>query len=95
MGRSMANIKKAVQAGYWHLYRYNPMLRKEGKNPFILDSKEPTESFREYIMQQVRYSSLAKAYPEAAEELFARAERQAKERYSVYKQMAEVEPIEL
>jgi pyruvate-ferredoxin/flavodoxin oxidoreductase len=95
MGRSMANIKKAVASGYWHLYRYNPMLKQEGKNPFILDSKEPTESFREFIMGQVRYSSLAKAFPEVAEQLFEQAERIAKEKYAIYKQMALADPIEV
>jgi pyruvate-ferredoxin/flavodoxin oxidoreductase len=93
MGRSMATIKKAVQSGYWHLYRYNPALKSEGKNPFILDSKEPTESFREFILGQVRYSSLAQAFPEQAEELFRRAELHAKERHQIYKQMAAAEPI--
>lgn len=95
MGRSMANIKKAVQAGYWHLYRYNPMLKKEGKNPFILDSKEPTESFRDFLMEQVRYSSLLKAFPDTAEVLFEQAEKQAKERYAIYRQMALEEPIQV
>jgi pyruvate-ferredoxin/flavodoxin oxidoreductase len=88
MGRSMATIKKAVNAGYWHLYRYNPDLKKEGKNPFVLDSKEPNESFRDFIMGQVRYSSLAKLFPEAAEELFNKAEENAKERYEIYKTLA-------
>ncbi len=85
MGRSMECIKEAVKCGYWHLYRYNPELKKEGKNPFKLDSKEPTGDFREFIMKQVRYSALAKQFPEQAEELFARAEIQAKERYDTYK----------
>ena len=89
MGRSMANIKSAVASGYWHLYRYNPELKKEGKNPFILDSKEPTESFRDFIMGQVRYSSLMKAFPDTAEELFQQAENQAKEKYTIYKKLAE------
>ncbi len=93
MGRSMANIKKAVMCGYWHLYRYNPVLREEGKNPFVLDSKAPTESFRDFILGQVRYSSLEKAFPEKAEALFVQAEKMAKERYAIYKQMAEAEPI--
>jgi pyruvate-ferredoxin/flavodoxin oxidoreductase len=93
MGRSMATIKKAVQAGYWHLYRYNPALKEEGKNPFVLDSKEPTESFREFILGQVRYSSLAQSYPDQAQELFGQAERMARERYEIYKQMAGAEPI--
>lgn len=95
MGRSMNNIKKAVGAGYWHLYRYNPMLKKDGKNPFILDSKEPTESFHDFIMGQVRYSSLAKAFPDIAEELFEQAANQAKERYAIYKKMASENPIEV
>ncbi len=84
MGRSMNAIKEAVKCGYWHLYRYNPDLRKEGKNPFKLDSKAPTESFRDFIMKQVRYSALMKQFPEQAEELFARAEIQAQERYETY-----------
>ncbi|HHU70850.1 MAG TPA: pyruvate:ferredoxin (flavodoxin) oxidoreductase [Clostridiales bacterium] len=89
MGRSMATIKKAVQAGYWHLYRYNPQLKEDGKNPFILDSKEPKESFREFILGQVRYSSLEKAFPEQAEELFTQAEKNAKERYESYLKLSE------
>lgn len=95
MGRSMATIKKAVAAGYWHLYRYNPALKAEGKNPFILDSREPAESFREFIMGQVRYSSLEKAFPEQAESLFRQAELYAREKYQIYKQMAEAEPINI
>ena len=95
MGRSMATIKKAVQCGYWHLYRYNPALKDEGKNPFVLDSKEPTESFREFILGQVRYSSLAQEYPDKAEELFRQAEVLSKERYAIYKQMADAEPIKI
>lgn len=88
MGRSMETIKRAVKAGYWHLYRYNPDLKKENKNPFILDSKEPTESFRDFIMGQVRYSSLARAFPKEAEELFTLAEERAKEKYETYKTLA-------
>lgn len=95
MGRSMNNIKNAVGSGYWHLYRYNPMLKKEGKNPFVLDSKEPTESFHDFIMGQVRYSSLAKAFPDIAEELFEQAANQAKEKYAIYKQMASENPVEV
>jgi pyruvate-ferredoxin/flavodoxin oxidoreductase len=93
MGRSMATIKKAVASGYWHLYRYNPDLKTEGKNPFILDSKAPTESFREFILGQVRYSSLEKAFPEQAEKLFRQAEDYAKEKYNIYRQMAEAGPV--
>ena len=89
MGKSIANIDEAVKAGYWHLYRYNPALKKEGKNPFILDSREPTESFRDFIMGQVRYSALALQFPEVAEELFKKAEENAQERYAIYKQLSE------
>ncbi len=89
MGRTQANTKQAVEAGYWHLYRFNPELKKEGKNPFILDSKEPTARFREFLDKQVRYSSLKSTFPEVAEELFAIAEENAKHRYETYKAMAE------
>ncbi len=88
MGRSMFSIKNAVQSGYWHLYRYNPELKKEGKNPFILDSKEPTGDFREFIMNQVRYNALARMFPEQAEELFKKTEEEARERYQTYKTLA-------
>ena len=89
MGRTQANAQKAVEAGYWHLYRYNPTLREEGKNPFTLDSKEPKASFREFLDGQVRYTSLTATFPEVAEELFAKAEEVAKEKYENYKKMAE------
>ena len=89
MGRTQANTAQAVEAGYWHLWRYNPELKKEGKNPFILDSKEPKASFRDFLMNQVRYSSLVGAFPEEAEKLFAKAEKEAKEKYENYKKMAE------
>ena len=89
MGRSIANMDKAVKCGYWHLYRYNPELKEQGKNPFVLDSKEPKESFREFIMGQVRYSALEKQYPHEAEELFLKCEELSKERYKVYKNLAE------
>lgn len=89
MGRAQANIDQAVKAGYWHLYRYNPSLKGEGKNPFTLDSKEPTTSFRDFLMSQVRYSAIAKQFPEVAEELFNMAEENANERYNNYKRMAE------
>ncbi|QAT42791.1 pyruvate:ferredoxin (flavodoxin) oxidoreductase [Aminipila luticellarii] len=90
MGKSMETIKQAVMAGYWHLYRYNPELKKEGKNPFILDSKEPAESFRDFLMEQVRYSSLIKTYPNEAEELFSQAEEAAQKRYEMYKRLASI-----
>ncbi|MDD2216381.1 MAG: pyruvate:ferredoxin (flavodoxin) oxidoreductase [Eubacteriales bacterium] len=89
MGKSQENIKDAVEAGYWHLYRYNPTLKKEGKNPFTLDSKEPSKNFKEYLMGQVRYASLASEFPEDAEGLFEQAEADANERYTGYKKLSE------
>lgn len=88
MGKTQQNTKEAVACGYWHLYRYNPLLEKEGKNPFVLDSKEPTESFREFLDKQVRYTSLKTSFPEIAEELYAKAETDAKERYAKYAKLA-------
>ena len=88
MGTSVRQEEKAVKAGYWHLMRYNPMLKEEGKNPFVLDSKEPTESFRDFLMSEVRYTSLMKKFPEVAEELFASAEKVAKEKYESYVRLA-------
>ena len=88
MGFSQEQTKRAVESGYWQLYRYNPTLKDEGKNPFTLDSKEPTRSFREFIDSEVRYASLSKAYPDVAEELFAKTEKDAKERLDSYKRLA-------
>ncbi|HQA60057.1 MAG TPA: hypothetical protein PK768_03460, partial [Tepidanaerobacteraceae bacterium] len=89
MGSTKQEEKRAVEAGYWHLYRYNPQLKEEGKNPFILDSKEPTADFKEFLMGEVRYSSLVNAFPDRAEELFEKAAKDAKERYETYKRLAE------
>ena len=89
MGKSQREGQLAVEAGYWPLYRYNPELALDGKNPFILDSKEPTASFRDFLMGEVRYASLQKLYPEQAEELFAKAEQEAKQRYEMYKRLAD------
>ena len=89
MGKSQREGQLAVEAGYWPLYRYNPELALEGKNPFILDSKEPTASFRDFLMGEVRYASLKKLYPEQADDLFAKAEQEAKLRYEMYKRMAD------
>ena len=80
--------KRAVQCGYWNLYRYNPILKEQGKNPFILDSKDPKESFRDFLLGEVRYASLAKAFPERAEELFKKTEEDAIERRNNYKRLA-------
>jgi pyruvate-ferredoxin/flavodoxin oxidoreductase len=88
MGKSQAEEKDAVACGYWHLWRYNPSLEAEGKNPFTLDSKEPQwEKFQDFLKGEVRFSSVAKQYPGEAEELFRAAEEHAKWRYNSYKRM--------
>jgi len=89
MGKSQENIKDAVDCGYWNLYRFNPELKKEGRNPFILDSKEPSASFDSFIMGQVRYSSLMNEFPDVAKELFEKGKEEAMERYKTYKKLAE------
>ncbi len=86
---AQTQTKNAVEAGYWHLYRYNPLLANEGKNPFILDSKEPTGSFRDFILSENRYASLKIAFPEVAEDLFTAAEEDAKKRYATYVRKAQ------
>ncbi|MDY5905464.1 MAG: pyruvate:ferredoxin (flavodoxin) oxidoreductase [Anaerovoracaceae bacterium] len=91
MNKSQSVMKDAVDAGYWHLYRYNPDLKKEGKNPFILDSKEPKADFRQFLMSEVRYAQLTTAFPDTAEDLFEKAEEDAKNRYHTYKRMADQE----
>ncbi len=89
MGKTQEDIKDAVEAGYWHLYRFNPELKNEGKNPFTLDSKAPTTNFKDYLMGQVRYSSLLQEFPDVADKLFELAEENAKDRYESYKRLAE------
>ena len=84
MSNAQNHAKAAVEAGYWHCYRFNPDLKKEGKNPFILDSKAPSASFRDFLMSEVRYTSLSRKFPEIAEELFAKAERDAQDRTESY-----------
>ncbi|MDR0424664.1 MAG: pyruvate:ferredoxin (flavodoxin) oxidoreductase [Clostridiales Family XIII bacterium] len=88
MGKTQEDTKDAVAAGYWHLFRYNPEKKAAGQNPFTLDSKPPQTSFRDYILGQVRYSALATEFPDVAEELFALAEANAKDRYEGYKKLA-------
>jgi len=88
MGLTQEETKRAVAAGYWHLYRYNPLVAEEGKNPFTLDSKEPTESFQDFIAGEVRYSSLKIQFPEQADELFKAAEEDAGKRLASYKRLA-------
>ena len=89
MGTSIMEERRAVEAGYWHMYRYNPVLAKESKNPFILDSKEPTNSFKDFIHGEVRYSQLMNVFPDIAARMFDVAEVHAKERLERYKRMAE------
>jgi len=88
MGRTQNEEKLAVETGYWPLYRFDPRLKEEGKNPFILDSKEPTGNFKEFLMGEVRYSSLTRTFPDAAEKLFAKAEQDMKDRFETYKKLA-------
>jgi pyruvate-ferredoxin/flavodoxin oxidoreductase len=90
MGKTQAQAKAAVEAGYWHMYRFNPMLEEQGQNPFQLDSKDPDwDKFQDFLQSEVRYSSLSKAVPAEAAELFKAAETNAKWRYNGYKRLAE------
>ena len=83
-------MKKAVEAGYWHLYRYNPALKEQGKNPFILDSKEPTGDIKEFLRGENRYASLELTFPEKAKELMEKAALDASERYESYRIHAQI-----
>ena len=88
MANAQAQMKNAVEAGYWHLYRYNPLLADEGKNPFIMDSKDPSASFSDYIRSETRYTTLQRRFPELADKLFAICEKDAKRRLAAYKRLA-------
>ncbi len=90
MSKCMEEEKLAVDCGYWHLFRYNPLLKREGKNPFSLDSKAPTLPFRDFLMRENRFASLKNASPEIAEELFAQAERESKETFAFYEKLSHV-----
>jgi len=89
MGCSQLEAKKAVECGYWSTYRFNPQNKDNGKNPFTMDSKEPTASFRDFLMGEVRYSSLQKQFPKTAEALFNKTEQDAKDRLAAYKRLAD------
>lgn len=90
MGKAQEEQQRAVECGYWHLYRYNPTLAEEGKNPFILDSKEPQwDKFQDFLRGEVRYTTLLKQFPAEAKELFVAAEDNAKWRYAGYKRLAD------
>ncbi len=82
MVNCQAEMKKAVECGYWNMFRYNPALKAEGKNPFTIDSKPATTSYRDFIMNEARYSQLTRSFPERAEELFTKAEKTSVERYN-------------
>ncbi len=86
---AQVQTKKAVEAGYWHLYRFNPLLAEQGQNPFTLDSKEPTASFRDFLKSESRYTSLEVTFPDVAQSLFEAAEEDAKIRLASYKRLAE------
>jgi len=92
MGHSQEETKKAVEAGYWFLYRYDPRLKEQGKNPFQFDSKEPKWNIREFLMGEVRYHSLSMSFPDEAERLQTMLVSTQKARYSRYKQMASPAP---
>ena len=90
MGVSQAEEKKAVAAGYWNMFRFDPRLADAGKNPFQLDSKAPSASYRDFIMNEVRYNSLTRAFPERAEALFEKAEKEAKDKYEHLVKLSDV-----
>ena len=89
MQNCQAEMKRAVEAGYWQMFRFNPALKAEGKNPFSLDSKEPTGSYQEFLANEARYTRLAQAFPERAKELFEKAENTAKAKYERLKKLVE------
>jgi len=91
MGKTQEEMKLAVESGYWTLYRYDPRLAEQGKNPFQLDSKEPKADIREFLRGEVRYSSLERTFPEEAKVLHARLAKEVQERWEKYKRMAEAE----
>jgi pyruvate-ferredoxin/flavodoxin oxidoreductase len=90
MGSSMLEAKAAVAAGYWHSFRFNPAAKAEGKNPFTLDSKAPTASYKDFLMGEVRYNSLTRSFPDRAAALFDTAEAAAKERYEHLKKLGDL-----
>ena len=89
LGHSQEQARRAVEAGYWSLYRHDPRLREEGKNPFMLDSKAPKASFQDFLKSEVRYSALFRQFPDKAQELFDKAEQDAENRYEVYRHLAD------
>lgn len=88
MSKCMEEERRAVECGYWHLYRFNPSLVQEGKNPFTLDSKAPTADLKEFLLGENRFASLKKVDPDRAEELFSRAEKESKARFALYQKLS-------
>ena len=87
MTNCQAEMKKAVDCGYWNLFRFNPALKAEKKNPFSVDSKEASTSYRDFIMNEARYSRLTREFPDRAEKLFAKAEENSTDRYAHLKKL--------
>jgi pyruvate-ferredoxin/flavodoxin oxidoreductase len=94
MGISMSETKKAVACGYWHMFRFDPRLSIAGKNPFQLDSKEPTESYKDFITSEVRYSALTRAFPDRAEKLFDMADHIAMDKYKHLLRLSKLYDVE-
>ena len=90
MSLSVEEERRAVECGYWQLYRFNPALKAEGKSPLILDSKAPNGDYREFLMGENRFASLKKAQPQIAEELFSQAEQNSKDLYNFYQKLSEI-----
>ena len=90
MANCQSEMKKAVECGYWNMFRFNPALKAEGKNPFTLDSKAPAGGYQEFLMNEARYSSLTRSFPERAKELFAQNEEEAKARYEKLQRMVKM-----
>ena len=94
MGIAQLEEKKAVEAGYWNIFRYDPRLADEGKNPFMLDGKAPSASYRDFIMGEVSYNSLTRSFPERAEKLFEKAEKVAADKYAHLEKLASLPDAE-
>ena len=94
MGISQTEEKNAVAAGYWHNFRFDPRMALEGKNPFVLDSKAPTASYRDFILNEVRYSSLVRAFPDRADDLFVKAEESAAKKYEHLLKLSKLYDVE-
>ena len=90
MANCQSEMKKAVECGYWNLFRFNPALKAEGKSPFILDSKEPKDGYQEFLMNEARYSSLTRSFPERADELFKKNEEAAMARWEHLQKLIEL-----